>query len=438
MEIRVLGPFEMVTDDGQLLDVGGHLPQALLVALALAEGRLVPADQLLDQVWPGDGRGDRNRLHVHISRLRKMLGSDLILSRAGSYSLKLPAGSLDAARFGQLAAAGRAALQRQDAAEAGRLLRQALGLWRGRPLAEFADTAFAPGVISRLEDARLTAIEDRIEADLMLGGHGELTSELEALVREHPLRERLWGQLILALYRSGRQGDALGTYQRVRAVLADELGVDPGPELRKLEAAVLGQDPALEVPAKPEQHNSGNLPAAPSALIGRDVQLAAVASELRVSRLVTITGTGGVGKTRLAIEAARSVIGLYRDGVWLVELAPVGEDMAVAGAAAAALGLAAEAGRGDGGGQLQRLSDFLARRQALLVLDNCEHVIAGAARLADNLLARCPELQILATSRESLSVAGEALWPLQPLAIDGARELFVARAGAFAPGFPRR
>ncbi len=435
MEIRVLGPFEMVTDDGQLLDVGGHLPQALLVALALAEGRLVRADQLLDQVWPGDGRGDRNRLHVHISRLRKMLGSDLILSRAGSYSLKLPAGSLDAARFGQLAAAGRAALQRQDAAEAGRLLRQALGLWRGRPLAEFADTAFAPGVISRLEDARLTAIEDRIEADLILGGHGELTSELEALVREHPLRERLWGQLILALYRSGRQGDALGTYQRVRAVLADELGVDPGPELRKLEAAVLGQDPALEVPAKPEQHNSGNLPAAPSALIGRDVELAAVASELRVSRLVTITGTGGVGKTRLAIEAARSVIGLYRDGVWLVELAPVGEDMAVAGAAAAALGLAAEAGRGDGGGQLQRLSDFLARRQALLILDNCEHVIAGAARLADNLLARCPELQILATSRESLSVAGEALWPLQPLAIDGARELFVARAGAFLPGF---
>jgi predicted ATPase/DNA-binding SARP family transcriptional activator len=435
MEIRVLGPFEMVTDDGQLLDVGGHLPQALLVALALAEGRLVPADQLLDQVWPGEGRGDRNRLHVHVSRLRKMLGSDLILSRAGSYSLKIPAGALDAARFGQLAADGRAALQREDAAEAGRLLRQALGLWRGRPLAEFADAAFAPGVITRLEDARLTAIEDRVEADLMLGGHGELTSELEALIREHPLRERLWGQLILALYRSGRQGDALGTYRRARAVLADELGVDPGPELRKLEAAVLSQDPTLEVPARPGEHNSGNLPAAPSALIGRDAELGAVASALRVSRLVTITGTGGVGKTRLAIETARSVVGLYRGGVWLVELAPVEEDTAVTGVAAAALGLAAEAGRGDGAGLLQRLGDFLARRQALLVLDNCEHVIAGAARLADHLLARCPELQILATSRESVSVAGEALWPLQPLGIDGARELFVARAGAIVPGF---
>src|ERR1700730_619558 len=207
MEIRVLGPFEMVTDDGQLIDVGGHLPQALLVALALADGRLVPADQLLDQVWPGEGSGDRNRLQVHISRLRKVLGSDRILTRAGGYSLKIPAGALDAARFDQLAADGRAALQRQDAAEAGRLLRQALGLWRGRPLAGFADTRFAPGMIARLEEMRLTATEDRIEADLMLGGHGQLTGELEALVQEHPLRERLWGQLMLALYRSGRQGD---------------------------------------------------------------------------------------------------------------------------------------------------------------------------------------------------------------------------------------
>ena len=205
MEIRVLGPFELVGDDGQLVDVGGHLPQALLVALALAEGRPVPADQLLDQVWPGEGLGDRNRLQVHISRLRKVLGSDRILTRAGGYSLQIPASALDAARFGQLAASGRTALRRQDPAGAGRLLRQALGLWRGRPLAEFADTGFAPGVITRLEEARLTTTEDRIDAELMLGGQGELTGELEDLVCEHPLRERLWGQLILALYRAGRK-----------------------------------------------------------------------------------------------------------------------------------------------------------------------------------------------------------------------------------------
>src|SRR5277367_1821013 len=179
MEIRVLGPFELVGDDGQLMDVGGHLPQALLVALALAEGRAVPADQLLDQVWPGAGPGDRNRLQVHISRLRKLLGSDRILTRAGAYSLQLPAGALDAARFGQLAADGHAALRRGDAAGAGGLLSQALALWRGRALTEFADAGFAPGTIARLEEARLTAAEDRIEAELMRGGRGELAGELE-------------------------------------------------------------------------------------------------------------------------------------------------------------------------------------------------------------------------------------------------------------------
>jgi predicted ATPase/DNA-binding SARP family transcriptional activator len=447
VEIRVLGPFEMVADDGQPMDVGGRLPQALLVALALAEGHPVPADQLLDQVWPGVRSGDRNRVQVHISRLRKLLGSERIITSSGGYGLKIPAGALDAVRFDQLAAAGRAALRRQEAAEAARLLGQALGLWRGRPLAEFADTGFGPGVITRLMEARLTATEDLIEAELMLGGHGELAGKLGTLVREHPLRERLWAELILALYRSGRQGDALAAYRRARAVLAAELGVEPGPELRKLQAAVLCQDPALNapaavpatpaspaIPAGSDEYRSGQLPAAPSALIGRAAELDAVVSLLRAGRLVTITGTGGVGKTRLAIEAARRLLGEYRDGVWLVELAPVGADTSVADAAAAVLGVAPDARSGTG--TLERLGEFLARRQALLVLDNCEHVIEGAARASDYLLARCPELKILTTSRESLAVAGESLWLLQPLAIEAASELFVARAQAIVTAFP--
>jgi predicted ATPase/DNA-binding SARP family transcriptional activator len=441
VEIRILGPLEVVGDDGQVMDVGGPRPRALLIALALAGGHPVSVDQLLDQVWQGERAMDRNRLQVHISRLRRTLGAECISTRAGGYALAVQAGVLDADQFERLAAAGRAALKLQDAATAAELLRRALGLWRGAPLAEFADTGFAPPVITRLDEARLAAIEDRIEADLLLGGDGELTGELEALVRVHPLRERLWGQLIIALYRSGRQGDALGAYQRARAVLADQLGVDPGPELRRLESAVLSQDPTLGVPGVgpglADRPRSGNLPAVRGALIGRRAELGHVASLLQDSRLVSVVGVGGAGKTRLAIEVARSLAGGYRDGAWLVELAPVASGAGatdVASTAAGALGVAPDAASGAGLGMLERLSEFLSRRQLLLVLDNSEHVIAGAAAVADYLLARCPDLRILATSRESLAVAGESLWPLPPLAAAEASDLFVARARAIAPG----
>ena len=218
-----------------------------------------------------------------------MLGAGRISTRGGGYALEIPDAAVDAARFDQLVADGRAALQTNDAVAAASLLREAIGLWRGPALPEFADEEFARPVITRLEQARLAATEDRIEAELMLGRHSELAGELDALVQEHPLRERLWGQLMVALYRSGRQGDALRAYQRARVVLADELGVDPGSELKRLENAVLSQDPALGRPATPQAaggesaDRTGNLPAAPSALIGRRDELDTVAAALRGS-----------------------------------------------------------------------------------------------------------------------------------------------------------
>jgi predicted ATPase/DNA-binding SARP family transcriptional activator/tetratricopeptide (TPR) repeat protein len=444
MEIRLLGPLEVVGDDGRVIDVGGPRPRALLTVLALAGGHPVAAERLLDQVWASDDAG-RNRLLVQISRLRRLLGGEYVRTCAGGYALELPPDAVDVARFDRLAAAGRAALDRGDPSQAGRLLRRALSMWRGSPLTELVRTGNAGGVIARLEEARSAATEDRIEADLLVGGHRELTGEIEALVAAYPLRERLWGQLVVALYRSGRQGDALGAYRRARTVLAEELGVDPGPALRRLESQVLSQHPDLDEPATPaapgvaaasdRDRGLGNLPAPASTLIGRGDELAALTRLLAAGRLVTVVGTGGVGKTRLAIEAARSLFADYSDGVGWVELAPVANDRAVASAAAAALGVAPIADH-DTGGLLTRLSELLSRRHMLLVMDNCEHVIEGAAAVVDRLLARSPQLTVLATSREPLSVAGEALWPLEPLAAGAAAELFVARARALVPTFP--
>jgi predicted ATPase/DNA-binding SARP family transcriptional activator len=415
--------------------------RTLLVALAIAQGHPVTADQLLEQVWSEERRPARNNLQVHISRLRKALGDERIVSRGGTYALALPPDACDVTRFELLVAEGRTALESGDAARASRTLRDALDLWRGSPLTEFADKAFAPPLITRLEESRLAALEDRIQADLALGRHGELIGELEALLQDVPLRERLWEQLMVALYCAGRQADALRAYQRARRTLAETLGVDPGPELRRIEAAVLQHDPWLAMPARSapvihdRQRRRGNLPAATIALLGREAEVEAIRTLTRVSRMVSIVGPGGVGKTRLAVEVGSSLVGEYRDGIWLVGLASVGNESAVAGAVATALGVQPESGSGTRAAMMERVGDYLDHRQALLVLDNCEHVVTEAARVAEHLLARCGDLRIVATSREPLSIAGEALWPLPPLGLDAATALFVARARAQTPSF---
>ena len=400
----------------------------------------MPAERLLDDVWGGEQSPERNRLQVHVSRLRRTLGDDRIVTRGGGYALEMPDDGLDANRFESLVASGRNALEAGDAWNASRVLSDGLGLWRGSVLAEFADSEFARPVITQLEESRLATLEDRIQADLVLGRHGELVGELEALVQEHPLREGLWAQLITALYRAGRQGDALRAFQRARRELADELGIDPGPALKALEAAVLSQDPSLAVPSAPQPQADrrpgrvDNLPLAPGLLIGRTADLASVASALQAGRIVTVVGAGGVGKTRLAIEVGRSLLDGYPDGVWLVDLAAVADATAVSAAFNLTMRVEPESGPGATTSARERLAEFLNDRQVLLVVDNCEHVVGEVAGIAEFLLARCEGLRILATSRERLSVAGESLWPLEPLPLDDAVTLFLARARAVVPG----
>jgi hypothetical protein len=275
----------------------------------------------------------------------------------------------------------------------------------------------------RLEELRLVAVEGRLEADLALGRDAEVAGELERLVAEHPVRERLWRLLMLALYRGGRQADALAAYQRARAVLADELGLEPGEELRDLERAVLRQEVAPVAP--PPEHN---LPAQLTSFLGRELELTALDKLLGGSRLVTLTGAGGVGKTRLAVEFATGAIGRFPDGVWLAELAGITDPGLVPPVVMEALGA-----RQDGDVPvIDALRWRLRSAQLLLVLDNCEHLLDTCAQLAAALLSSSPGLRVLATSRELLGIPGEVACPVPPLAVpvDEADPAVVAGAPA--------
>ena len=326
------------------------------------------------------------------------------------------------------------------------LLAEALGLWRGGAFADFGDQLFTQAAIGRLEEERLVALEEQAEARLALGDHAQLASELAGLVSRHPLRERLRAAQLTALYRAGRPSEALDSYRELRKRLADELGLDPGAELAALHQAILVADPALRAPVPaPTAAPRTNLPGPFGSLIGRTEAVTTVRTLLASSRLVTLTGPGGVGKTRLAVETAAQQAGLFPDGTWLVELAAEAGEADVAELTSAALGLRDSAPPGP-------LADWLAAalesRQMLLVLDNCEHLIGPAAALADRLLRAAPGLRILATSQEPLAIDGEQLWEVPPLELPGPEDgeatvvaragavrLFVARAAAAAPGF---
>ena len=310
LEFGILGPVQAVRD-GRELALGGPRRRAVLALLLVAGGRVVPAERLAEDLW-GDSPppGAAGTLRSHLSRLRGLLGPDAaLIARGGGYALAAGPDRLDAARFERLAGAGREALEHGEAAAAAGRFRQALGLWRGTALADVTDVEALARESARLEELRLVAVEGRIEADIELGLAAQTAGELEGLVAEHPLRERLWRLLVLARYRCGRQADALAAYRRARAVLAGELGIEPGEELRQLERAVLRQ----QVPAAPRraQHN---LPVRLTSFVGRERELAALDALLAGARLVTVTGAGGAGKTRLAVEFAAAAAGRFGDG----------------------------------------------------------------------------------------------------------------------------
>jgi len=388
--IRLLGPLA-VEVDGQPVRLGSVKQKAILAQLALHDGRIAQLAELAAGLWGEDPPATAtNTIQVHVSALRRALGrvGNLIQNRPPGY--RLEGADVDVMRFEQLV----------DEARQGRpdKWRDALGQWTGEAaLADLADVPFAPAVATRLDELRLTATEELIERELALGHHLKVVPELTELTRKHPYRETFWRQLMLGLYRSDRQSDALATFREAAGVLADDLGVDPGPALVAMHRAILTQDPALDGPAPRHE-----LPALPGELIGRDAELDRLLELVRATRLVTLTGTGGVGKTRLALEVA------HRLGAEFVPLA----DVHTAEAAAARI---------TGSGSTP------------LVLDNLEQIRDADALVLD--LLDKTERKMLVTSRSVLHLHAETVIGLTPLASTHAAELFTSearRAGAAA------
>jgi predicted ATPase/DNA-binding SARP family transcriptional activator len=419
-EVRLLGPVQVVRA-GRVAGLGGPRPRAVLAMLVVEAGRVVPAGRLVEEVWRGSPPpGAAKTLRSYISVLRASLRPDVVLAaRGGGYVLSLDAGVVDAVRFEEAAGAGHAALSQGAAAAAARCFRSALGLWSGPALVDVREVEPLAREAARLEELRLAAVEGRIEADIELGLHAEVTGELEGLTGEYPLRERLWRLLVLALYRAERQADALAAYRRARDMLTAELGLEPGEELQRLEQAVLRQEVP---PAAPTARH--NLPAALTSFVGRGQDLARVEQLLGQARLVTLSGTGGTGKTRLALEAAARVIGRFADGVWLAELAGVADPELVGAQVMGALGVR-QAGEVP---VLEALIYRLRSAELLLVLDNCEHLLDACAQLAAALLRAAPGLRVVATSREPLGLPGEVIYAVRPL------ELSAGQAGTQQAG----
>lgn len=417
----MLGPFEVRTDDGDLVDVPGARLRGLLIALALRTGHAVPKASLVDWIWgehpPSDATNALQRL---VSRLRKALPDGVIEGQTDGYRLALEPDAVDAVRFERLVSAGRTLAE--NSPRRVQLLAAALGLWRGAAMQDIGlqDSAAFDTAVARLDSLRLTATEERIDAEIALGRGAEMVVELTDLVAAHPVRERFAAALMRALVAAGRDSEALQVYERAREALADALGAYPSPELAALHVALLRGELGQAV----RQGKAGrgtNLRAELTTLVGRGADVAAVRELVAEHRLTTLIGPAGSGKTRLATETARTLVGDLPDGVWLVELAAVrvnGGVTDVAQSTLTGLSLRDSLLAGAPNAELMdRLVVAIREREALLVLDNCEHVIEAAAVFAHRMLGECRRLRILATSREPLGITGEALWPVKPLAL---------------------
>ena len=431
VRVDVLGPLE-VRHGPESIAVPGPRLQAVLGVLALRAGQTVSVTELIDAAWR-EGAAPPTAVKTvrsHVAHLRQLLrnhGCDEVLRPSPpGYLLAVPAGAVDRFRFEHAAAAGRALRERGEHAAAAAEFRAALTHWRGEVLAGCELHGWAAADATRLAEARLEVVESSVEAEFAAGGHREAVAELEYLVRRHPFRERLWELLMLALHAAGRQADALTAYQRARGVLRDELGVDPSQRLRDLEARILRGEQAVPTVAPreaavlagtPPPRPAGRVPAPVTPLVGRAAETGAVTELVRTHRLVTLSGPGGCGKTRVAIAVCQALAATTAeqrfDPVVFVDLAPIVDPTLVAPTVATALGVPQHPHLP----LAQTVAQHYAGYRTLLVLDNCAHLVDQCAMLATALLACCPRLHVLATSRAALGAFGETVRSVPPLPV---------------------